>query len=238
MAYKSFMIDCFIESKKSLKGYATVAIDVIRSTTVAVTVLMTGRRCFYAPSVDSAILLAKQLNNPLLIGEVGGNMPYGFDMNNSPVDVESSAARAVVSRPAIIVSSSGTQLFYELAKVDSAYVSCLRNYMATAEHIAKRYNHISIVGAPTRGEFREEDKLCCAWIGAQLVKMGYEPEDERTSVVLDTWKDAPVDLCAKGNSAEYLRKSGQLKDLYYILNHVNDVKAVFKIERDEIVREF
>ena len=104
---RTVVIDCFPESVRHYReGYALVAIDVIRATTTAVTAVNMGRRCFPAPSIEIALPLAARLNNPLLVGELGGNMPYGFDMNNSPAEM---AHRDDLMRPMILLSSSGMQ---------------------------------------------------------------------------------------------------------------------------------
>ena len=234
MPKKSFLIDCSIDrSVLYPNGQAVVAIDVIRSTTVAITIVASGRKCFYAPSVDVALEISRRLENPLLVGEIGGNMPYGFDLPNSPVEIEQ---QEEIVRPAIIVSTSGTPLMHELRKCNSAYVACLRNYRATIDLIISRHDRILIAAAPTRGEFREEDQLCSAWIGDGLIKAGYLPEDETTAEIVNKWRTASVEVCAQGKSAEYLRRSGQLKDLDYILEHVNDLNAAFMIKDNEIIQ--
>ena len=231
---KSVAIDCLAESPHHYgEGCAVVVVDVIRSITVAATAVESGRRCFFAPSVEAALLLARRLDSPLLVGEVGGNMPYGFDINNSPVEIES---RRDISRPAILVSSSGLPLLYSLRNCNSVYVACLRNYGATVNHLVGRYSYVTVLGSPTRGEFREEDQLCCAWIAAGLVKAGYTPEDDKTIEIVNRWKDKPVKVCAEGKSAEYLRKSGQLRDLEFILRHVNDLDMTLVVRNDEITR--
>jgi 2-phosphosulfolactate phosphatase len=200
---------------------------------VAATAVESGRRCFFAPSVEAAFLLAKHLDNPLLVGEMGGSMPYGFDINNSPVEIEN---RKDISRPAIMVSSSGIPLLYSLRDCNSVYVACLRNYGATVKHLAGLYSRVVVLGAPTRGEFREEDQLCCAWIAEGLIKAGFVPEDNKTAAIVNLWKDKPVTACGMGKSAEYLRRSGQIKDLDFILNHVNDLNTALSIKNDEIVK--
>ena len=234
MRGKSVAIDCLAESPHHYgEGCAVVVVDVIRSITVAATAVETGRRCFFAPSVEAVLLLAKRLDRPLLVGEMGGNMPYGFDINNSPVEIES---RRDISRPAILVSSSGIPLLYSLRNCNSVYVACLRNYGATVNHLVGRYSYVTVLGSPTRGEFREEDQLCCAWIAAGLVKAGYTPEDDKTLEIVNRWKNKPVKVCAEGKSAEYLRKSGQLRDLEFILKHVNDLDLPLAVSNDEITR--
>jgi len=231
---KSVVIDCLAENFQHYgKGSAVVVVDVIRSITVAATVVESGRRCFFAPSVEAALLLAKRLDRPLLVGEVGGNMPYGFDINNSPLEIE---RRHDISRPAILVSSSGIPLIHSLKSGNSVYVACLRNYGATIKHLSGLYNCIEVLGAPTRGEFREEDQLCCAWIADGLMKSGYTPEDNKTIELVNQWRNKSVEVCAEGKSAEYLQKTGQIRDLDFIIRHVNDLDLILQVNNDEIIR--
>ena len=234
MSRKTVAIDCLSEAAHPLSdGCAFVVVDVIRSITVAATAVESGRKCFFAPSVEASFLLAKHLDNPLLVGEIGGSMPYGFDMNNSPVEIES---RKDILRPAIMVSSSGIPLLYSLRGCNSVYVACLRNYGATVKHLAELFSRVVVLGAPTRGEFREEDQLCCAWIADGLMKTGFVTEDNKTATIVNLWKDKPVAVCGEGKSAEYLRRSGQVKDLDFILCHVNDLNSALLIKNDEIVK--
>src|SRR5712671_5136575 len=104
---RSVVIDCFSESVQQYTGHALVAIDVIRATTTAVTAIATGRRCFPVSTIQEALDRAQRLDRPLLVGELGGNMPFGFDMTNSPAEI---AARVDTERPAILLSTAGTRL--------------------------------------------------------------------------------------------------------------------------------
>jgi 2-phosphosulfolactate phosphatase len=227
-------IDCLAEcSKQYDKETAVVVIDVIRSTTVAATIVESGRQCFFASSTEGAILLKEHLDRPLLVGEVGGNMPYGFDFKNSPVDVKKYPDK---SRPVIIVSTSGMPLLYSLRNCSSLYVACLRNFAATVNHLVGRYSRVELFGAPTRGEFREEDKLCCSWIAASLMKAGFACEDTKTLHLVNNWKDKPVTVCGEGNSAKYLIETRQKRDLNFILKHVDDFNYALKIKGNEIVK--
>ncbi len=160
-------------------------------------------------------------------------MPYGFDYKNSPVDIRKYPDNF---RPAIIVSSSGIPLLYSLRNCCSLYVACLRNYGATVNHLAGRFDNVKLFGAPTRGEFREEDKLCCAWIAAGLMKAGFTCEDAKTLQLVNNWKDKPVTVCGEGNSAKYLIETRQKKDLNFILKHVNDLNYALSVKGNEIVK--
>ena len=231
---KTVVIDCFPESARHYsEAYAIVAVDVIRATTTAITGVNLGRRCFAVPNIEAALPLAARLTDPLLVGELGGNMPYGFHLTNSPAHI---AVRDYdATRPMILLSSSGTQLIHEAKDAPALYLACLRNYTVTADYLADRHRRVAVLGAGTRGEFREEDQLCCAWIARELIALGYAAEDENTREIVERWGDSSVEDCTEGNSASYLRNTGQLEDLDFILQHVDDLRAVYMLKHDEIV---
>ena len=231
---KTVVIDCFPESLMSYrKGYAIVAVDVIRATTTAMTAAALGRRCFPVPSLEAAVPLAAKLTNPLLVGELGGSMPYGFDLNSSPADLE---ARTDIHRPMIFLSTSGTRLICGAEESQAMYIACLRNYSAQIAYLATHHPTVAVIGAGSRAQFREEDQLCCAWIAEGLVRAGYEPQDERTISIIEQWSGAPVSAITEGPSADYLRNSGQVRDLEYILAHIYDLDEVYRYERGQVVK--
>ncbi len=209
-----------------------MAVDVIRATTTAVTGVALGRRCYPVPSIEEAISLAKKLKSPLLAGELGGNMPFGFHMQNSPAELES---RMDLDRPIILLSTSGTRLLSEFREAEATYLACLRNYGRLIRHLQQHHSTIALIGAGTRGEFREEDQLCCAWIADGLFQLGYQPEDEETSNLVDRWKSVSVKAIREGKSADYLRRSGQERDLDFILTHINDLDRVYIFREDQVV---
>jgi 2-phosphosulfolactate phosphatase len=213
--------------------YAVVAVDVIRASTTAVTAVAAGRRCFPVTSLEAAFQMRQRFPDCLLAGEVGGLQPDGFDLNNSPASL---AVRSDQQRPVVLLSSSGTKLMVESgARGSAAFVACLRNYKAIAAHLAGRYERIAVLGAATRGEFREEDQFCCARIAAELIRLGHQPEDQKTLDMIYQCRTSSVLVCAEGNSAAYLKRSGQLDDLNFILSHVNDVPMAFQIADGEII---
>src|SRR5205809_1961601 len=147
---KEVVIDCFPESLENYRnGYAIVAVDVIRATTTAVTSVALGRKCFPAPTLEAAVPLAARLPNPLLVGELGGSMPYGFDLNNSPADLE---VRTDIHRPVVLLSTSGTRLICGAGKLQPMYLACLRNYSTLAAYLAVHHPVVALIGAASRGE--------------------------------------------------------------------------------------
>ncbi len=228
-------IGCFHEHLRDDAGAAAiVAIDVLRATTTAITAVTRGRRCFPAASIEATVPLAARLDNPLQVGELGGMMPFGFHVQNTPALIDELDGR---DRPMVLLSTSGTRLMCEAAARAgaSAYAACLRNAAAQARWLAGRYESVRLLGADARSEFREEDQLCCARIGAALVRDGYQPGDRLTEQVLDRWAQAPDDVVESGRSAAYLRDTGQERDLRFVLSHVDDLDAVFEMRGGELV---
>jgi 2-phosphosulfolactate phosphatase len=191
-----------------------------------------GRRVFPAKTTDDASVIAATLKEPLLVGELGGNMPYGFDMTNSPVQI---TARKDVHRPMVLVSSSGTQLLLNAVGSKAIYLACLRNASAVARHILGSHDRVAILGAGSRGQFRREDQMGCAWVAAKLLDAGYRAETERTSELVARWRHARVDELRSGKSAEYLVRSGQQHDLEFVLSHIDDLNTVPSLVGAELV---
>jgi 2-phosphosulfolactate phosphatase len=231
---KTVCIDCLPDSaaKYGKRGFAVIAVDVIRATTTLVTAIALGRRCFAVASLDDAYLLAERLPNPLLMGEVAGEMPALFDMNNSPAKL---AERADVDRPVIVLSSSGTKLIHNAQVAPAVYIACLRNYAAVASYVAANHERVAVIGAGSREEFREEDQLCCARIAARILRSGHTPGDEGTARLIQRWRKLPLTSFLVSNSVEYLKNTNQLDDLHFILSNINDVKSVCTVDNSEIV---
>ena len=230
---RSVIIDFLPESVKQYRdGYAIVAIDVIRATTTAATAVALGRRCYPVPSIEAALPVAARLTEPLLCGELGGNMPFGFDITNSPFEV---AHRADPWRPMILLSSSGTQLIANADEATACYIACLRNWAATVAYVSERHQRVAVIGAGTRGEFREEDQYCCALVADGLVTQGFVAEGAQTREVIERWRDKPFDAWRGSKSVDYLTRSNQLRDLDFILEHQNDLRAAFAVRHGEVV---
>jgi 2-phosphosulfolactate phosphatase len=230
---RSIVIDHLPETvARYQRDHVIVGVDVIRATTTAVSAVAAGRRCFPAASRREAERLAMGLENPLLVGEQGGSKPDEFDLSNSPAAL---VARDDVERPVVLLSSSGTRLLGEMKRAQRAYVACLRNVRAQVRHLIEHEQTVAVIGAGTRGSFRREDQLCCARIASGLIDGGFIPEDERTERIVQRWRDLPVDVLVGGASVEYLRRSGQLQDLDFILAHVDDLDDAYMLVGDEVV---
>jgi 2-phosphosulfolactate phosphatase len=231
----TIVIDCLPESAAGYRDHAIVAIDVIRATTTAISAVAAGRRCYPVPTVKAAFELAAQLPNALLAGEQRGMVPDGFHLNNSPAVLSTSAD---LDRPVVLLSSSGTRLCHEASKAEAAYLACLRNYASIAKYVAPQFSKVAIIGAGTRGEFREEDQMCCAWIAETFLELGYQPRNDSTARIVEFWRGARADSWLDGKSAGYLRNSGQTADLDFVLAHIGDLDQPFRLFGGEVVGDW
>ena len=229
---KLVAIDYLAESvTKYRAGWAIVAVDVIRATTTAITAAANGWRCFPAPTIEAALTLSRKFAHPLLAGESGGSIPAGFEMDNSPAQLD---GRSDTHRPVVLVSSSGTKVIHEAAGSEAIYLSCFRDYSFLSTYLAGRHDKVAIIGAGSLGEFREEDQACCAWIGAELMSQGYQAKNTETEVVVDRWRDQPPEACLGSRSVAFLKRTDRLKDLEFIFGHIDDLHAVFSLRNGEV----
>lgn len=216
------------------EGWTIVAIDVIRATTMAITAASMGRRCYPVDSTKEAFRLARVLPNALLAGEIGGEKPPGFHMNNSPSEL---ASRQDVYRPLVMLSSSGTKLVVNSRHADFVYLACFRNSTSTGRRILREgHRQVAVIGAGSLGQFREEDQICCAWIASDLVVAGYSPLDESTTKILETWSSANASDCLISNSINYLARTGQIADLDFILERIDDLDDSYLVVDGRVER--
>jgi 2-phosphosulfolactate phosphatase len=181
--------------------------------------------------VDAALEIAQTLCKPILAGEFAGSMPAGFEVNNSPAEF---AYRTDTERPLVLVSSSGTKVIHEAAMCEAAYLACLRCDSALAAYLPNHHPHVALIGAGTKGEFREEDQMCCAWIASSLISRGYRAGSTLTTEVVERWRDAPPQACLCSRSVDFLQRTGQLRDLDFILSHIDDLDRVFEVRNGEV----
>jgi 2-phosphosulfolactate phosphatase len=229
----TLVIDSLPESVARYRdGYTIVAVDVFRATTTAVTALALGHRCFPVSTIEDADARLQEVPGALLVGELGGYMPYGFSIDNSPSEL---VERFDHERSVILLSTSGTRLMLGAGPGQDVYSACLRNFRAVALHVLSTGRPVALIGAGARGEPRDEDTACCAWIADVLIEHGYVPESAATGALIDQWRDAPLERIAEGASAAFLRETDRERDITFVLEHVNDVSLVPRLVGHELV---
>jgi 2-phosphosulfolactate phosphatase len=215
-----------------IDGHAVVGVDVLRATTTAISAVANGRRCFPVASVASAAAVIERLDDALLVGERGGVMPGGFDLQNSPAAVANGHRRGL---PVVLLSSSGTPMLCHVAERGRTYAACLRNARAQARRLIAGRERVFLLAAESRGELREEDLLCCGRIARYLLEAGYQVASGFTEDIVARWGQVPDDAFLPSRSVSYLRSTGQYHDVEFVLRHVDDLDSVYELRGGELV---
>jgi 2-phosphosulfolactate phosphatase len=144
----------------TLASGAVAIIDVFRAFTTAAVALAGGAaRIVMVDSIDEALALRDSGIGTLCMGEVGGRMPPGFDLGNSPFE-----AAAAELRGATILqrTSAGTQGIVAARRAERLYAASLVTATATARALlAGSSEQITLVAMGENGVKRtDEDELC------------------------------------------------------------------------------
>jgi len=181
----------------------------------------------YEPAVTVVATEASRRHNGLLAGELGGQVPYEFDLDNSPVALLSRQDR---HRPLILLSTSGTRVVRAASSDHRTYLGCYRNYRGVASALVDDRADVDVVGAGARGTIREEDAQCCAWIAEELVRAGFEAADATTAELIGRWGGTGPEAMLASASVEFLRRTEGTGDLEFILAHVDDLPGTGDLE--------
>jgi len=145
-----------------------VAIDVIRAFTTAAFAFAAGARdIVLAGQVEEALALRERFPDALLMGEVNGVQPEGFDLGNSP----SALTRLdLTGRRIIQRTSAGTQGVVRSTQAKALLASSFVCAAATAGYLRKQ-NPASVTFVVTGAGLRtdgDEDAACADYIQARL----------------------------------------------------------------------
>ena len=64
---------------------------------------------------------------------------------------------------------------------------------------------------------------------------GYVAEDKQTSDVVERWGTAKAYECLISRSVAYLKRTGQVEDLEFILDRINDLDETYVFEGSEVI---
>ncbi len=132
------------------RGSVCIAVDVVRASTTILTLVEAGVSAVrFAVSLDEARARAEASTpRALLVGEQGGIIAPGFDLDNSPLAVRRAP---LAGRPAVVRTSNGTVLLSRLTAAAATLIGSIRNGAAV------------IAEAVAEAERRDLDVLiCCA----------------------------------------------------------------------------
>jgi 2-phosphosulfolactate phosphatase len=145
-----------------------VIIDVFRAFTTAAIAFNNGaKRIILVAEIEEALALQKQGVGDILMGEVDGKRPAGFDFGNSPYEVSS----ADFTNKSIIQSTrAGTVGAAAATQADSIYVTSFAIADATVSAIlSEDPKLVSIIAMGDQGSVRsDEDEQCGIYLRNRL----------------------------------------------------------------------
>ncbi len=156
-----------LEGARQARGL-TVIIDVFRAFSAACYLFAAGaRRILPVAEVEEARALKAQHPEYLLVGEVGGRRPPGFDYGNSPSELERAELRG---RTIVQRTSAGTQGLVQARGAEELLTGAFVNAPALVAYIRRRAPlAVSLVcmGQAARVP-SEEDTLCAGFLRSAL----------------------------------------------------------------------
>lgn len=225
------------------RGSVCVVVDVVRASTTLLTLCERGAGpIHFAIELDEARRRAAQFGNEraLLVGEQGGVIAPGFDLDNSPTAAN---AAAVAGRGVVMRTSNGTVALALLSAAPLVLVGCIRNGVAAieqaiAEATSRNLDVLIVCAGQQHGTvFALDDALAagflvaCAWESHgpwAFPDSGAAPRtiDEsalaaltlyRSFVVEGTKPDAETFMHAllQGAGPRFIATTGRLDDVRY-----------------------
>jgi len=154
-------------------------------------------------------------------------------MDNSPATL---ASRQDVWRPAVLTSSSGVPTILRARRHAAVFPASLQNVKALVEYLAGFRRPVAVIGAGTRGAFREEDQLGCAMVVAGLMTEGFVPADGTTLSLVEDWAGERIDAILTSESAKWLAANDKQADVAFVLENVNNLDLVVTLAGSELVK--
>lgn len=150
-----------------------IVIDVLRAFTVAAYAFGAGAKSLtLVGEVEEALTLKEQIKNALIMGEVHGIKPEGFDYGNSPTEIsrQNLEGRNVIQR-----TSAGTQGVVRSVKAGKLFTASFVVADATVRAV-QQLEPAKVSFVITGRYFDGEDKACADYLEARLKGMYPDPE--------------------------------------------------------------
>ncbi len=209
-----------------------IVIDVLRATTVITRWFeLGGTELYPVKTPDEARKLVLELkdrgSSPLLMGEINGLRPEGFDLGNSPTDLTYELIQEHYC--GVMSTTNGTVALNEAVMSGSPVIaSSFRNFSACLDYALKLGNKIGFLCSGRKKRPSWEDTLCA---GAMLEKLNRNNEvsmSDSANIALTLWRGRGENLL------EFVKQSNHAKYLATI-NYSHDVKFACECDVSTVV---
>lgn len=153
---------------ESLRGFAPVAIDVLRATSTITKALSSGALAVIpALEPDEALAAAAAHTDGgcVLGGERGGLRIPGFHLGNSPAEY---TPATVEGKVVLFTTTNGTRAIRRAAALGPVYILSFLNVAAVAAELKESGRDVAIACAGTHDEFSLEDVACAGALAEAL----------------------------------------------------------------------
>ena len=199
-----------------------LVIDVLRATTVMTRWFeLGGTELYPVKSPDEARRLVLELqergSSPLLMGEVNGIPPEGFDMGNSPLELSYELIQEHYC--GVMSTTNGTVALNEAFSSGSPVIATsFRNISACLDHALTLGDRIGILCSGRKSRPSWEDTLCAGAVIESLQAHGETVFSDSARIALTTWRSRGGNLLScveKSNHADYLKHIGFGRDIIF-----------------------
>ena len=199
-----------------------LVIDVLRATTVMTRWFeLGGTELYPVKTPDDARKLVDELRArgsfPLLMGEVNGIPPEGFDFGNSPLELTYEIIREHYC--GVMSTTNGTKALLEAESSGCPVIAAsLRNYSACLDHALTIGKRIGILCSGRKSRPSWEDTLCAGAVVEDLMRRGEVLMSDSARIALTLWQNSGNDtesFVRKSNHAKYLEQIGYSGDISF-----------------------
>lgn len=199
-----------------------IVIDVLRATTVMTRWFeLGGTELYPVKTPDLARELVQELrergSSPLLMGEVNGIPPEGFDMGNSPLDLNYDVIREHYC--GVMSTTNGTGALLEAESTGCPVIAAsFRNYSACLDHALTLGSRIGILCSGRKHRPSWEDTLCAGAVIEDFLRHGEVLLSDSARISLTLWQNSGKDTesCVRlSNHAQYLTQIGYSEDISF-----------------------
>ncbi|MDD4810840.1 MAG: 2-phosphosulfolactate phosphatase [Methanobacterium formicicum] len=195
--------------ERSLSKDVAIMVDVLRASTTITVALEKIPNIIPTLEIEEALALAPE-HQAFLAGERGGATIEGFDVGNSPLEIQELEGETL-----IITTSNGTRILEGIR--GRAMIGSFINARAVANKALQvATDHVEVVMAGVRGNFAIEDFLGAGEIISHLQDEELDEMAQAACLAIENQEKA--DQAVKGSrSAQNLKKLGFGKDVEFCL---------------------
>lgn len=199
-----------------------LVIDVLRATTVMTRWFeLGGQELYPVKTPDDARTMVQELrargSSPLLMGEVNGLPPEGFDLGNSPTELNYELIQDHYC--GVMSTTNGTVALCQAASSGRPVLAAsLRNYAACLDYALTLGKRVGLLCSGRKRWPSWEDTLCAGAIIDELNTRGELYMTDSARMALTLWQTRGNDLveCVKkSNHAQYLEQIGFSADIEF-----------------------